>query len=140
MLPHLSFGATIKRHLVPPLLMLFNRPIRYFCKSRNIPNVKINKQLCYPPPQVNRQHNACSPLNDGVNLKKKMIPVFKFVPCECTNLCVKLVQYSKYVVHVASTVDAGGLAPVSISDKTSYRKISQSLEAARFVLRIVRSL
>ena len=30
--------------------------------------------------------------------------------------------------------------PVSISDKTSYRKISWSLEAARFVFRIVRSL
>ena len=30
--------------------------------------------------------------------------------------------------------------PVSISDKTSYRKISQSLEVARFVFRIVRSL
>ena len=32
------------------------------------------------------------------------------------------------------------LGPVSISDKTSYRKISQSLEAARFVFRIVRPL
>ena len=32
------------------------------------------------------------------------------------------------------------LGPVSISDKTSYRKISQSLEAPRFVFRIVRSL
>ena len=30
--------------------------------------------------------------------------------------------------------------PVSISDKTSYHKISWNLEAARFVLRIVRSL
>ena len=30
--------------------------------------------------------------------------------------------------------------PVSISDKTAYRKISQNLEAARFVFRIVRSL
>ena len=30
--------------------------------------------------------------------------------------------------------------PVSISDKTSYRKISQRIEAARFVFRIVRSL
>ena len=30
--------------------------------------------------------------------------------------------------------------PVSISEKTSYRKILQSLEAARFVFRIVRSL
>ena len=30
--------------------------------------------------------------------------------------------------------------PVSISEKTSYRKISWSLEAARFVFRIVRSL
>ena len=30
--------------------------------------------------------------------------------------------------------------PVLISDKTSYHKISQSLEATRFVLRIVRSL
>ena len=32
------------------------------------------------------------------------------------------------------------LGPVSISEKTSYRKISWSLEAARFVFRIVRSL
>ena len=32
------------------------------------------------------------------------------------------------------------LGPVSISDKTAYRKISQSLEAARFAFRIVRSL
>ena len=32
------------------------------------------------------------------------------------------------------------LDPVSIFDKTSYRKISQSLEAAKFVFRIVRSL
>ena len=32
-----------------------------------------------------------------------------------------------------------GLGPVSISDKTSYCKISLSLEAARFVFRIVRS-
>ena len=32
------------------------------------------------------------------------------------------------------------LSPVSISDKTVYRKISWSLEAARFVFRIVRSL
>ena len=30
--------------------------------------------------------------------------------------------------------------PVSISEKTSFRKISSSLEAARFVFRIVRSL
>ena len=30
--------------------------------------------------------------------------------------------------------------PVSISEKTSYRKVSWSLEAARFVFRIVRSL
>ena len=33
-----------------------------------------------------------------------------------------------------------GQGPVSISDKTSYCKISQSLEAARFVFRIVPSL
>ena len=32
------------------------------------------------------------------------------------------------------------LGPVSISDKTSYRKISQSFEAERFVFRIVRWL
>ena len=32
------------------------------------------------------------------------------------------------------------LGPVSISEKTSFRKISSSLEAARFVFRIVRSL
>ena len=32
------------------------------------------------------------------------------------------------------------LGPVSISEKTSFRKISLSLEAARFVFRIVRSL
>ena len=34
----------------------------------------------------------------------------------------------------------GNQGPVSISDKTSYFKISWSLEAARFVIRIVRSL
>ena len=33
-----------------------------------------------------------------------------------------------------------GNGPVSISEKTSFRKISSSLEAARFVFRIVRSL
>ena len=32
------------------------------------------------------------------------------------------------------------LGPVSISEKTSFRKISSSLEATRFVFRIVRSL
>ena len=35
---------------------------------------------------------------------------------------------------------AGKLGPVSISDKMSYFKISQSLEATRFVLRVVQSL
>ena len=40
--------------------------------------------------------------------------------------------FMKYVVDI--------LGPVSISDKTSYRKTSLSLEAARFILRTVRSL
>ena len=39
--------------------------------------------------------------------------------------------------HMAWVVQQG---PVSISDKASYCKISQSLEAARFVFRIVRSI
>ena len=37
-------------------------------------------------------------------------------------------------------IEIVALGPVSISGKTSYCKISQSLEAARFVFRIVRSL
>ena len=37
-------------------------------------------------------------------------------------------------------VNLHGQDPVSISEKTSYRKISWSLEATRFVFRIVRSL
>ena len=40
----------------------------------------------------------------------------------------------------ANTMAVDGLGPVSISEKTSFRKISSSLEAARFVFRIVRSL
>ena len=45
-----------------------------------------------------------------------------------------------HVSHKVNVMAAGNLGPVSISDKTSYRKISQSLEAARFVFRFVRSL
>ena len=37
-------------------------------------------------------------------------------------------------------IDNDTLGPFSVFDKTSYWKISQSLEAARFVFRIVRSL
>ena len=43
-------------------------------------------------------------------------------------------------VHISMTHLITIQAPVSISDNTSYRKISQSLEAARFVFRIVHSL
>ena len=47
--------------------------------------------------------------------------------------------------HISTVCKVSGqlrenLGPVSISDKTVYRKISWSLEAARFVFRIVRSL
>ena len=53
-----------------------------------------------------------------------------------------LVRWRLYVESKSSmlTVLVLQLGPVSISEKTSYRKISWSLEAARFVFRIVRSL
>ena len=42
--------------------------------------------------------------------------------------------------HMDLRGTGSSLGPVSISEKTSFRKISQSLEAARFVFRNVRSL
>ena len=53
-----------------------------------------------------------------------------------------LVRWRVYIESGSSMLTVLGLkmGPVSISEKTSYCKISWSLEAARFVFRIVRSL
>ena len=44
------------------------------------------------------------------------------------------------VLHTVNSVPSKDQGPVSISKKTYFRKISSSLEAARLVFRIVRSL
>ena len=46
--------------------------------------------------------------------------------------------FYRYVIYNPNCI--GNLGPISISDKTSYCKITWSIEAARFVFRIVRSL
>ena len=53
------------------------------------------------------------------------------------NNCKHTVQFHTCIRHILASYCLG---LVSIYDKTSYRKISWSLEAARFVFRIVRSL
>ena len=52
--------------------------------------------------------------------------------CTCISIALQLL--------VAHTRTAWNLGPVSISDMTSYRKISRSLDAARLVVQIIVSL
>ena len=57
--------------------------------------------------------------------------------------CVKVspgIQGHSIMLQGHGHIDPVSQGPVSISDKTSYRKMTWSLEAARFVFRIVRSL
>ena len=62
-----------------------------------------------------------------------------------TRMCQKQVSGKRTSNYITDTVGymhfcLWYLGPVSIFEKTSFRKISWSLEAARFVFRIVRSL
>ena len=62
----------------------------------------------------------------------------------CYNILQFMIALLPWLVQENIVIQSLGIVleqdPVSIFDKTSYRKISQSLEAARFLFRIVRSL
>ena len=76
----------------------------------------------------------------------KSVQVIQF--CGTQRKQLEMSQYCQYELlllycnfrHMDLRGTGRSLGPVSISEKTSFRKISQSLEAARFVFRIVRSL
>ena len=62
-------------------------------------------------------------------------------PKRCKNLMIMKFFYGNgYICNTACLYWKDALGPVSMFDRTSYCKISQSLEASRFVFRIVRSL
>ena len=60
--------------------------------------------------------------------------------CQIAKACRSTVIRHRSDAKVCRPKGLGYLDPVSIFDKTSYRKISQNLEAVRFLFRIVRSL
>ena len=72
------------------------------------------------------------------------IPIIFFlilhVQFELSNFPISILEYSGNTRQISYLLMLWLLGPISISDKTSYFKISQSLEAARFVFRIVQSL
>ena len=61
-------------------------------------------------------------------------------PQSVKDLLVSDLQMSCITGHQECSPSNGCQGPASISDKMSYCKIAQSLEAARFVFRIVQSL
>ena len=72
------------------------------------------------------------------------IPIIFFlifhVPFELLDFPISILEYSGNTRQISYLLMLWLLGPVSISDKTSYCKISQSLKATRFVFRIVQSL
>ena len=72
--------------------------------------------------------------------KKDILSIMSSMVCQIAKACRSTVIRHRSDAKVCRPKGLGYLDPVSIFDKTSYRKISQNLEAVRFFFRIVRSL